>query len=58
VVLAVLGAAALLIAAALAATRARGCDPAPAAAWRHAWQEAGYRAGGTWADFEDWFRSV
>jgi hypothetical protein len=58
VVLAVLGAAALLVGVAVAATRARGSDPAPAAVWRHAWHEAGYRVGGPWADFVDWFRSA
>jgi hypothetical protein len=36
---------------------ARGWDPAPVAAWRHAWREAGYRAGGLWAEFVDWLRS-
>jgi hypothetical protein len=23
----------------------------------HAWREAGWRAGGTWADFRDWVRT-
>jgi len=37
--------------------RARGWSPAWAAQWRHAWSEAGYRVGGTWAEFVDWLRS-
>lgn len=31
-----------------------GADLAPPGAWRHLWGEAGWRAGGTWADFRDW----
>jgi hypothetical protein len=33
-------------------------DLAWAVAWRHSWSEAGYRMGGTWADFRDWLRSA
>jgi hypothetical protein len=28
----------------------------PRARLAHAWREAGYRAGGAWADFSDWVR--
>ena len=35
----------------------RGWDPAWAARWRHAFGEAGYRASGTAADFDDWLGS-
>ena len=47
-----------LLATALAVARLRGWDPAWAASWRHAWSEATYRLGGTWAEFVDWIRSA
>lgn len=45
----------LLLAAAGVATvaRARGWDPAWAAAWRHAFSEAEYRIAGTWANLRE-----
>jgi hypothetical protein len=44
-----------LVAAALAALAARlGWGGERVAGARHAWGEAAYRAGGTWADFVDW----
>jgi hypothetical protein len=58
VLLAIFGGLAAVAGSALALARARGWDPAPAAAWRHAWHEAGYRVGGTWAEFVDWLRSA
>src|SRR4051794_6230909 len=46
-----------LVAAALAALAARfGWGGERFAGARHAWGEAAYRAGGTWADFVDWLR--
>jgi hypothetical protein len=45
------------IAAAVGVARARGWDPPWMARWRHAWAEAGYRVGDTWAEFSDWLRS-
>ena len=50
---------ALLAAAALLGALARmlGWDPPWAAAWRHAWGEAGYRLGGGLEDFRDWWQS-
>jgi hypothetical protein len=36
--------------------RVRGWDPLWAAAARHSWAEAGYRAAGAWEDFVDWVR--
>jgi hypothetical protein len=46
-----------LLAAALAALAARfGWGGERLAGARHAWGEAAYRAGGTWADFVDWLR--
>jgi hypothetical protein len=56
--LALLAGVAVLATAAGAIVVARGWDPAPAAVWRHAWQEAGYRFGGTWAEFRDWLHSA
>jgi hypothetical protein len=58
VLLAVFGGLAAIIGTGATVARARGWDPAPAAAWRHAWHEAGYRVGGTWAEFVDWLRSA
>jgi hypothetical protein len=46
-----------LIGTVAAVGRARGWSPAWAPRWRHAWSEAGYRVGGTWAEFVDWLRS-
>lgn len=37
--------------------RSRGWDPAWAATWRHAWDEAEYRVGGGWANLVDRLRS-
>jgi hypothetical protein len=51
-----LSAAFLLVWLLLALGRAFGWSPAWAPAMRHAWGEAGYRAGGTWGDFRDWLR--
>jgi hypothetical protein len=50
------GAAALLILAAFGLTRFMGWDGPRLAGMRQAWGEAGFRAGGTWADFRDWAR--
>jgi hypothetical protein len=58
VLLAVFGGLAALAGAGATVARARGWDPAPVAAGRHAWHEAGYRLGGTWAEFVDWLRSA
>jgi hypothetical protein len=49
-----LGLLALCLLAAPLALLARRLDRFPGA--RHAWGEAAYRAGGTWADFADWAR--
>ncbi len=38
--------------------RRRGWDPGWAAALRHSWSEAGYRAEGTWEELLDWWRSA
>jgi hypothetical protein len=55
IALALLGLA--LLAAALAALAVRfGWGGERLAGARHAWGEAAYRAGGTWADFVDWLR--
>jgi hypothetical protein len=56
VLMAVLGALGAMIG--LAGTLAwwRGWSPARAAACRHAFAEAGYRASGTWSEFTDWLR--
>jgi hypothetical protein len=56
VVLAALGLLVLLAGAAAATARALGREPRWAAPARHAWAEAGYRAGNTWGDFVDWLR--
>lgn len=40
----------------LLAARLFGWEPAWAATARHAWGEAEYRLGGTWAEFVDWAR--
>jgi hypothetical protein len=40
-----------------ALARAGGWEPLWAARWRHAWDEAAYRARGGFADFADWWRS-
>jgi hypothetical protein len=37
--------------------RVRGWEPAWLGGWRHSWEEAGYRLGGTWSEFVDWLRS-
>jgi hypothetical protein len=59
IVLMALIAAAGAVALALAGLlRWRGGEPAWLAGWRHAWGEAGYRAGGAWAGFVDWLRSA
>ncbi len=50
------GALALLLLAAYGLTRYMGWDGRRLAGMRQAWGEAGYRAGGTWADFRDWAR--
>jgi hypothetical protein len=57
-ILAIISGLALLAGAATALAVTRGWDPPAAAAWRHVWQEAGYRTGGTWAEFVDWVRSA
>jgi hypothetical protein len=49
VILAALGALALVAAALWGAGRYLGWDPAWARAWRHAWREAGFRVGQAWA---------
>jgi hypothetical protein len=48
-ILAVLGALALLAAAVWGAGRYLGWDPAWTRAWRHAWREAGFRVSQAWA---------
>jgi hypothetical protein len=35
---------------------AGGWEPRWTIRWRHAWGEAGYRVGASWADFLDWLR--
>ena len=55
--MALLSLAALLGVAAGAVWRRRGWQPAWALEWRHAWGEAGHRAGARWLDFDDWRRS-
>jgi hypothetical protein len=57
-ILAVLSALLALAATFVAVWRRRGWDPRWAAAIRHSWGEAGYRAGGTWGEFVDWWRSA
>jgi hypothetical protein len=57
VLLALLAALCALLGGAVAVSRLRGWDPAWAAAWRHGWDEAGYRAGGLWSEFRDWLRA-
>jgi hypothetical protein len=57
VVAAVVVAGVLAVFAVGAVLRWRGADPGWARAWRHSWREAGYRTGGTWAEFRDWIRS-
>jgi hypothetical protein len=57
-ILAVLGALLALATAFVGVWRRRGWDPRWAAAIRHSWGEAGYRAGGTWGEFVDWWRSA
>jgi hypothetical protein len=47
----------LLTAAFFGTTRWLGWDFHHAAGMRQSWGEAGYRAGGTWADFRDWLRN-
>jgi hypothetical protein len=47
-----------LLAAASTAVRMWASDDGLVAGWRHAWAEAGYRAGEVWADFRDWLRSA
>lgn len=54
--LAALGGLLALAAAAAGLVRWRGWDPAWLASARHAWSEAGWRAGATWAEFADWVR--
>jgi hypothetical protein len=56
-VLAVLGAVAMLLGAAVAVAWWRGWSPRWAGAWSHAWSETGYRAEGLWSEFDDWLRS-
>ncbi len=57
ILMTVIGVLIALLAAATATVRALGWEPSWAAAWRHAWREAGYRTGGTWAEFSDWLRA-
>lgn len=47
---------AMLVAALVGLARLLGLDPRWAQGARHAWGEAGFRAGGTWAEFRDWLR--
>jgi hypothetical protein len=47
---------ALVVAAAAGVARLLGLDPLWAQSARHAWGEAEFRAGGTWAEFRDWLR--
>lgn len=56
IVLGAIALVALLVAAFAALSRALGWEPSWAGPARHAWAEAGDRAGATWADFVDWLR--
>jgi hypothetical protein len=56
--MAVIGGLIALCIAASAIARWRGWQPPWLQSWRHAWQEAGYRANGTWTEFRDWMRST
>lgn len=56
VLLAILAGLFLLAGLVVAAARALGLAPAWAPAARHAWGEAGFRAGAHWGDFVDWLR--
>jgi hypothetical protein len=53
----VLAGALALLGGAVTVVRLRGWDPAWAAAARHSWSEAGFRAAGAWGEFVDWLRS-
>lgn len=55
--LAALAAAVALLAAVAGVAWWRGWSPRWAGAWGHALGEAGYRARGTWDEFDDWLRS-
>jgi hypothetical protein len=57
VVLAALAALFALVGVVAGVGHLRGWDPVWAEGWRHQWAEAGYRVGGTWAEFLDWLRS-
>jgi hypothetical protein len=57
IMLAVLAALLALAALVVSLFRLRGAEPALVPWWRHLWGEAGYRAGGAWAEFVDWLRS-
>lgn len=56
VLLAVIGAALLLIAAAVGASRLTGWEPEWAAPWRQSWNEAEYRISGGWLALRDRLR--
>ena len=56
VLMAALGAVLAVIATVAAIVRRRGSEARWAGRWRHAWAEAGYRAGGAWAGLIDRMR--
>ena len=56
VLLAIIGAAALLLAAAALAMRLTGWEPGWAPTWRHSWEEAEYRIAGGWLALVDRLR--
>jgi hypothetical protein len=55
--MAALAALLVLVGAGVAIVWWRGWSPRWVAALRHGFGEAGYRAGGTWQEFEEWLRS-
>ncbi len=55
-VLVALAALALVALAGLAAAMWWAWEPGWLPRWRHAWQELGFRASATWAEFVDWVR--
>ncbi len=56
VLLAIIGAAALVLAAAVLVIRLTGWEPGWAPAWRHSWDEAEYRIAGGWLALVDRLR--
>jgi hypothetical protein len=56
IMLLLVGALALLALGLLALARWQAWEPPWLARWRHAYGEAGWRAGNAWAEFTDWLR--